>query len=77
MRNFAIMADQDIQQAEEKILENVSSNVQSYEVDGEKVVNKDALKQLDALDRIRAHRASRNPLGAIRFLRFPGSLGTR
>ena len=71
------MADQDITRAEEKILENVSSPVQSYEVDGEKVTNKDVLKQLDALERIKAVRAARNPVAAIRFLHFPGSLGTR
>ena len=71
------MADQDITRAEEKILENVASNVQSYEVDGEKVVNKDALKQLEALDKLKASRASRNPLRAVGFFHMGPTSGMR
>ena len=53
------MADKkDIQQAEEQILRNIESPVQSYEVDGEKVTHKDASRQLDALERMKSHAAA-------------------
>ena len=64
-------------EAEEAILQNAANATQSYEVDGEKIALKDPLKQLEALDRIRASRAARNPLGAIRFFRTPGGTGLR
>lgn len=67
----------DIQEAEESILRNAASSVQSYEVDGEKVTNKDPVKQLDALDRLKAARSARHPLSAVRFWHLPGSSGAR
>ena len=66
-----------IKTAEENILKNIQSPVESYEVDGEKVTNKDPLKQLDAIDRLKSSGAARNPVSAIRFMRFPGSTGQR
>ena len=72
------MADKkDIQQAEEQLLRNIESPVQSYEVDGEKVTHKDASRQLDALERMKSHRAARNPLSAVRFFRLPPTSGMR
>ena len=67
----------DIQTVEKSILENLANPVQSYEVDGEKVTQKDALKQLDALERMKAHRVSRNPLAAVGFFHLPPSSGMR
>lgn len=66
-----------IQQAEEKILENAANQVDSYELDGEKTTLKDPVRQIDALDRLAARRAARNPLGAIIGFRLPSGSGER
>jgi len=65
------------QTAETKILENIANPTQSYEVDGEKTTLKDPVKQLDALDRLKAARASRNPAAAIMAFHFQGGSGER
>lgn len=65
------------EEAEKKILENAANPAQSYEIDGEKTTLKDPTKQLDALDRLSARSAARNPLGALRFFRLPGGTGLR
>lgn len=66
-----------IQQAEEKILENAANQVDSYELDGEKTKLKDPVRQIDALDRLAARRAARNPLGAILGIRISSGSGER
>ncbi len=70
------MAD-NIQTAEEKILENIANPVNTYEVDGEKTTLKDPSKQLEALANYKKLRAARNPLGAIHAFRIPSGEGTR
>lgn len=65
------------EEAEAKILQNAANPAQSYEIDGERTTLKDPSKQLDALDRLSARKAARNPLGAMRFFRLPGGTGLR
>lgn len=71
------MADTKITQAEEKILDNAANPVETYEIDGEKTQLKDPVKQIDALDRLAARRAARNPLGAILGCRIQSGSGER
>ena len=66
-----------INDATDKILENVANPVQSYEVDGEKVTRKDPLRQLQALEEVRRIKTARKPLSAVRFFRITGGRGDR
>ncbi|MGI6353824.1 MAG: hypothetical protein GX937_02395 [Lentisphaerae bacterium] len=71
------MADENINQAQEKILENIANPVSSHAVDGEKTELKDPLRQLQAMELLARQRAARNPLGAIGSFRFPSGSGER
>lgn len=64
-------------QAEQKVLENIANQVDSYEIDGERTELKDPLKQLQALELLAKRRAARNPLANIRAFRLPSSSGER
>jgi len=71
------MAEQNINQVQEKIVENIANPVSKYEVDGEKTELKDPLRQLQAVEQLARHRAARNPLGAIRTFHYPSGSGER
>jgi len=64
-------------QAEQKVLENIANQVNSYEIDGERTELKDPLKQLKALELLAKRRAARNPLASIRSFHFPSGSGER